>query len=162
MSTTALYEEALGEAESQAAVILAPKLKLTVGEDLFIGFNPGVCDAAVFEIGVIRNPDCVHNNQAHVFHFGGTLTLFNRDRRELQKMVMRVIGASPFAEEEGQEGIEDTNILQLRVSGNEGCISGSSIVEIQPEGENDPVEVWKLTVDLDIVFDCGERLEGGY
>jgi hypothetical protein len=158
MSTTALYEEALCEAESQAVVILAPKLKLTAGEDLFIGFNPGVADAAVFEIAGIRNPDCVHNNQARVFHFGGTLTLFNRDRRELQKMVMRVIGASPFAE----EGLENTNVMQLRVSGNEGCISGITIMDMTPDGENELVEVYTVKVDLDIVFDCGERLEDGY
>lgn len=154
MSITALYEEALGEAESHAVVILAPKLGLEVGQDLFIGFNPGTPDAAVFEIGGIRNPDCVHNNQARVFHFGGTLTLFNRDRRELQKMIMRVIGASPFAD----EGLENTNILQLRVSGNEGCVSGSSITEITPDGEQEAIEVWTAKVDMDVVFDCGERL----
>jgi len=158
MRTPALYEEALGEAEEACAVILAQKLKLTVGEDLFIGFNPGVPDAAVFTIVGIRNPDCVHNNQAHVFHFGGTLQLFNRERKLLQGFIMRVIGASPFAE----DGFENTNIYQLRVSGNEGCVSGSSVTEITPDGEQQAVEVWTATLDLDVVFDCGERLTDGY
>jgi hypothetical protein len=73
-------------------------------------------------------------------------------------MVMRVIGASPFAE----EGLENTNVMQLRVSGNEGCISGITIMDMTPDGENELVEVYTVKVDLDIVFDCGERLEDGY
>jgi hypothetical protein len=35
-------------------------------------------------------------------------------------------------------------------------------MDMTPDGENEAVEVYTVKVDLDIVFDCGERLEDGY
>ena len=157
MNTPDLFENSLSDAESASAPIIAQKLGLIVGTDLFVGFNPGVCECAVFEIEGIRNPECVHNLDANVFHFGGKITIFNRDRRLLQNMIMRIIKASPFADED----IADSNIIQLRVSGLDGCISGCKIEDIFPEGENETVETWTASVDMDVVFNCGSRLNLG-
>ena len=152
--TPTLYENALSDAELAAGDIIADKLGMIVGNDFFIGFNPGVPEAAVSEIGAIRNPDCVHNNASHVFHFGGILTLYGRERRGVQALVMRVIKASPFTDED----VANTNVLQLMVSGEGRCVSEVKIKEITPVGEHDAIEVYTVEVDLDVVFDCGERL----
>ena len=86
-------EDALWEAEDICYRRVLEILGLTDGVDAFISTNGGRYDCAVFDIGSPKSGE-VFGFPASKFHWRGRLDLYSRNRRLIQKWIMRLLLAT--------------------------------------------------------------------
>ena len=153
-----LAEDALYEAENICYRRVLEILGLTDGVNAFISTNGGRYDCAVFDIGSPKSGE-VFGFPASKFHWRGRLDLYSRNRRLVQKWIMRLLLAMPIGTTQpvSSDLAENTTVEVFRIAPQEGCIDEITTVELKSKKDADGVPVFTTSVIFDIVFTVGAR-----
>ena len=151
-------EDALWEAEDICYRRVLEILGLTDGVDAFISTNGGRYDCAVFDIGSPKSGE-VFGFPASKFHWRGRLELYSRNRRLIQKWIMRLLLAMPIGTTQpvASDLATDTIVEVFRIAPQERCIDEITTVELKAKKDADGVAVFTTSVEFDIVFTVGAR-----
>lgn len=151
-------EAALEEAEQICARRLCEILGLKFSVDFFISTNGGRVDCAVFDIGTPWTGD-VMAFPATKFHWRGVVDLYSRDRRMIQKWIMRTILAMPIAPTQSQTDDlrGDTNVSVFRIPPEPNSIAEITTVELRSGANEKGIDVFTSSIKFDIIFDVGKR-----
>ena len=144
---TALYEGSMEAAETAAFEALCGALGLARGASAHRGANPDKVDVLAFSTGEARSGDVLLARRARRFHFGAWAQLWFRDRAELQKLIMRAIGGTPFA--------AGGNVIDFRLSQN--GVGAVTPTQIDVAAEHKAVPCFTVTLDFDLVFQAGDK-----
>ena len=151
-------EDALWEAEGVCFRRLCEVLGLTEGVDAFISVNGGRYDCAVFDIGSPRSGE-VFGFPATKFHWRGKLDFYSRDRRQIQRWIMRLLLAMPIGTTQpvSRDLATDTIVEVFRLAPQERCIDEITTVELKSKKDEEGVAVFTTSAEFDIVFTVGAR-----
>lgn len=154
------WEDAMIEAEDACWRKTTEILGLTCGVDSFTGIkSDNAVECAVFDIGKPESGE-QFGFTSDKFHFRGQVDLYSRNRQEIMRWVMKLIGAMPIQTRQSTEAkIPNSNVYCFRIQPLGNCMNVITTVEI-PVGkirDNTKVEVFTTSVFFDIVFFAGER-----
>lgn len=154
------WDDSMIEAEDACARKLAEVMGLIAGLEFFTGIkSDSAVDCAVFDIGKPESGDRFGFVADH-FHFRGQVDLYNRDRRQIMRWIMRIFGSMPMQTSQATAcKLPNTNVECFRVQPLNNSMNVITTVEI-PVGkiaDLKKVEVFTTSVFFDIVFFAGER-----
>lgn len=154
----AKFEDALWEAEDICARRICDIIGKTLGVDCFISTNGGKYECAVFDIGYL----CTGTQAgfpSSAYHFRGRLDLYNRQRRSIQKDIMRLLEGMPLGTTQAVPNDlgTTTNVMCLRIAPKEKGVDEITTVELKANKDDKGVPVFTTAVEFDIVFDAGAR-----
>ena len=151
-------EEALFEAEEICHNRLCEILGLTSGVNSFISTNGGSYDCCVFDIGSVKTGE-TFGFPASKFHWRGRLDMYSRDRRQIQRWIMRLLLAMPVGTTQPvtSDLSHETIVDVFRIAPQEGCIDEITTVELKAKKDESGIVVFTTSVEFDIVFNIGAR-----
>jgi len=151
------YEESMTQAEAACTALISELLELRIGQDMNIGVHNGAANGATFDIGGVLIGDTVTFN-AQVHTFRASLDVYNRDRAQLQKWIMRLLHNLPINQDYRPASPlrEDTNVMQLRVVPSSSSVGKIRPTTVEPKGSATAVPTWTCTIHFDVVFVCDE------
>lgn len=151
-------EDALWEAEGVCYRKVCEILGLEDGVNAFISTNGGRYDCAVFDIGSPKSGD-QFGFPASKFHWRGRLDLYSRDRRQVQRWIMRLLLAMPIGTTQpvARDLADSTTVEVFRIAPQEGCVEEITTVQLKSKKDEEGVAVFTTSVDFDIVFTVGTR-----
>ena len=151
-------EDALWEAEDICFRRVCEIIGLEKGVNAFVSTNGGRYDCAVFDIGSPKSGE-VFGFPASKFHWRGRLDLYSRDRRLIQRWLMRLLLAMPIGTTQPVKDdlSRDTIVSVFRIAPQERCIDEITTVELKSKKDEDGVAVFTTSVEFDIVFSVGAR-----
>ena len=151
-------EDALADTEEQCLKRIAEALGVRVGVDAFCGLQPGKSDCAVFDIGYLYTGDQM-GFPANNFHFRAKLELYNRNRRQIQRWIMRLVLAFPVTPWQGRcDDLRGNGpAMILRLAPENGAVGEVSTITVK-QSEKDPGrETFYCAANFDVVFSAAER-----
>lgn len=153
-----VFEEALFQAERDCFDKLNEILGLREGVNSFISTNKGVTDCVVFDIGYPESGE-VLGFPSDCFHWHGQADLYSRDRRQIQRWLMRMVAAMPIGTTQGtkEKMREGSSVYCFRIMPITNGISEITTTSLKFAAGDKGVEVFTSTVIFDIVFNAGSR-----
>ena len=153
-----VFEDALFQAERDCFDKFNEILGLREGVNSFISTNKGVLDCAVFDIGYPETGEMM-GFPSDCFHWRGQADLYNRDRRQIQRWLMRLVGAMPIGtvQATNERMREGSNVYCFRIMPITNGISEIVTTTLKCGAGDKGVEVFTSTVIFDIVFNAGSR-----
>lgn len=151
-------DTALTEAEQTCHRRLCEILGLTDGVDAFISVNGGKVECAVFDIGSPWTGD-VMAFPSNTFHFRAQCDLYSRNRKTIQKWIMRILYSMPIAPTQSQSNDLDpnSNVSIFRVVPDSSAVSPITTTELKYAAQEKGITAFTATVMFDVVFCIGER-----
>ena len=143
------YIDSLTVAEEACAKRLADFL----GKAVWRGVNPGETDCGVFNIGWLQTGEhCCYDAEA--LHFRASLSLFGRDRTNLQRDIMRILAAFPMnADLRVDDPLrEESNVLVFRVAPEARAVGEALPTDVNVMTNAAPVLAYSATLAMDVVF----------
>lgn len=158
MTKPASWELAMTEAELVCHRRLCDILGLTDGTDAFISTNGGRVECAVFDIGYSESGD-VFGFPADKYHFRGRVDFYSRERKTIQKWIMRILAAMPIGKTQSvtDDLYRNTCVYCFRTAPVARAVEEITTVELKAKKDAEGVPVFTTAVLFDIVFGAGER-----
>lgn len=160
-------ERALEEAEMTCHKKVTELLGLTSGVDSFIATNGGRTDCAVFDIGSPWTGE-VAGFGAEVQHWRATLDFYSRDRKQVQRWIMRLMLGMPIQPEQGvaNDLTKVSTVEVFRFTPETNYVSEISTTELvfrtkdaKGQDAEKKVEVWTAKATFDVVFRIGRGID---
>lgn len=151
-------DTALTRAEQSCFDKVCELLGVQAGKNAFISVNGGTTDCVVFDIGYPETGEVLGFPAEH-FHFRGTLEMYNRSRKQLQKWTMRLMTAMPIAttQSTNEKMPDNTNVTGFRIAPITGAIAPISTTQLKYAAGDKGIETFTTTVTFDILFTVGSR-----
>lgn len=159
MSEPIQQDEALYEAERTCFDKLVQVMGLQgEGIDAFISTNGGKVECAVFDIGYPQTGETT-GFPATTHHWRAQLEMYSRNRRQLQKWIMRLMLAFPNAPTQGvaSELYQNTTVKVLRIAPETRAVSEITTTELKSDPAKAGVNAFTCSVAFDVVFTIGRR-----
>ena len=144
------FEDALSEAEIACVEHIRKTIEMTV----CVAVNDrGLTDCAVFDIGHLQTGEQA-TYQASVYHFRAKLDICRRNRREVQKAIMRILATFPInADVNAMDELrENSNVIVFRLSPQTQGIGEITTVDMQQVKDAKTIRCSTATVLFDVVF----------
>ena len=144
------FEDAMGAAEIACAQHIVRQTAMTV----CVGSNDrGLTDCAVFDIGYLQTGEHA-TFQASAYHFRAKLDIYRRDRKEVQRAIMRLLASFPInADVNAMDELrENSNVINFRIAPVTQGVSEATTVDIQQVKDTKPIRCWTATALFDVVF----------
>ena len=153
------FIDSLSQAEEACFQFLCEKLGLTPARDAFISVRDGAAlDCVVFDVGHLQEGELMCFNTTNLY-FRGQMDIYNRSRREVQHMIMRLIQAFPvginFRESDPLRG--ESNVLEFRIAPVTNAIGDIVTKELETTTSAKEIPVFVCSIQFDIVFQTGAR-----
>ena len=144
------YEDALAVAEAACANHIFKTTDMTV----CVAVNDqGRTDCAVFDIGYLQTGEHA-TYQAKAYHFRAKLDIYRRNRKEVQKAIMRILETFPInADVNAMDELrENSNIIVFRLAPQTQGVSEITTTDVQQVKDAKPIRCFTATVLFDVVF----------
>lgn len=152
------FEEALFSAEKDCHEKICEILGLQDGVNAFLSVNKGMTDCVVFDIGCPETGELM-GFPSNCFHWRGQLDIYNRNRRVIQRWLMRLIAALPIGNTQGtkEKMREGSNVQNFRIMPRPNTNMEITTTTLKYGAGDKGVEVFTTSVLFDIVFNAGSR-----
>lgn len=147
------HEDALFNAERDCLLKLCEILGVHEGRDAFISVNKGLADCVVFDIGSPETGD-VFAFPANTYHWRGKLDIYNRDRKSVQRSLMRLVAALPTKSSQGTAEMmpPNSNVSQFRLAPIPQAVSEITTAELKVGNSEKTLATFTASATFDIIF----------
>ena len=144
------FDESLELAETACAQHIVK----TTGMTVCVATNDkGLTDCAVFDIGYLQTGEHA-TFKASAYHFRAKLNIYRRNRREVQRAIMRILATFPInADVNALDNLrENSNVINFRLSPQTQGVSEITTADVQQTKDAKAVRCFTATVLFDVVF----------
>ena len=144
------FDESLETAETACA----QHIHKTTGMTVCVATNDkGRTDCAVFDIGYLQTGEHLAF-KAGSYHFRAKLDIYRRERREVQRAIMRLVASFPInADVNAMDNLrENSNVLLFRLSPQTQGISEITTTDVQQVKDTKAIRCFTATALFDVVF----------
>ena len=144
------FDESLETAETACA----QHIHKTTGMTVCMATNDkGLTDCTVFDIGYLQTGEHA-TYKAKAYHFTAKLDIYRRNRRDVQRAIMRLLATFPInADVNAMDDLrENSNVIVFRLSPQTQGVSEITTVDMQQTKDAKPIRCFTATALFDVVF----------
>ena len=144
------FDESLETAETACA----QHIHKTTGMTVCVATNDkGLTDCTVFDIGYLQTGEHA-TYKAKAYHFTAKLDIYRRNRRDVQRAIMRLLATFPInADVNAMDDLrENSNVIVFRLSPQTQGVSEITTVDMQQTKDAKPIRCFTATALFDVVF----------